>query len=126
MPADATSEPALDPAVVAELRHAEREYGNPEFLAQLIALFRANAPVRLTRIREAVVARDGSTLGHTAHTLKSNCTMLGARKLADMCAGLEACGDAARCEEAAAFLDAADAELSRVLRELDELSRESA
>jgi len=126
MPADATSEPALDPAIVAELRHAEREYGNPEFIAQLIALFRANAPVRLVRIREAVVARDGSTLGHTAHTLKSNCAMLGATKLAEMCARLEACGDAAACEEAAAFLDPADAELSRVLRELDELSRGSA
>jgi HPt (histidine-containing phosphotransfer) domain-containing protein len=126
MPADATPEPALDPAIVAQLRHAEREYGNPEFIAQLIALFRANAPARLARIREAVVARDGSTLGHTAHTLKSNCAMLGATTLAKICARLEACADAAACEGAAGFLDAADAELTRVLRELDKLGRVSA
>ena len=126
MPADATPEPALDPAMVAELQRAQREWGNPGFIAQLIALFQVNAPSRLARIREAVVARDGSTLGHTAHTLKSNCAMIGATKLARMCARLEACGDTAACEDAAALLDEADAELSRVLRELDQLGRSPA
>ena len=121
MPDDATPEPALDPAIVAELRHAERACGNPEFIAQLIALFRANAPIRLARIREAVVARDGSTLGHTAHTLKSNCAMLGATKLAQMCARLEAFGDSGSLEGAAGLLGDADAELTLVLAALEEL-----
>ena len=126
MSADAAPEPALDPAVIAELEHAQRECGNPAFIAQLVALFQANAPARLARIREAVAARDGATLGHTAHTLKSNSGMLGARTLAAICAKLEAYGDAAACENAAALLDEADAELARVLRELDALCRRSA
>ena len=75
-------EPALDSSVVAGLQRAQIEFGNPEFIAQLVALFQANAPARLARIREAVAAHDGATLGHTAHTLKSNCGMLGARTLA--------------------------------------------
>jgi HPt (histidine-containing phosphotransfer) domain-containing protein len=115
------SEPALDPSVIADLRRAQLEYGNPEFIAQLVALFQANAPARLALIREAVAARDSATLGHTAHTLKSNCGMLGARTLSGMCARLEAYGDAAAPEDAAALLDEADRELAHVLAELEEL-----
>jgi len=126
MSADAAPDPALDPAVIAELEHAQRECGNPAFIAQLIGLFQANAPVRLARIRVAVAARDGGTLGHTAHTLKSNSAMLGATKLAAICAQLEAYGDAAACDDAAALLDDAETELARVLQALAQLGRRPA
>ena len=114
-------EPALDSSVVAGLQRAQIEFGNPEFIAQLVALFQANAPARLARIREAVAAHDGATLSHTAHTLKSNCGMLGARTLAALCARLEAYGDAAACDVAAAVLGEAERELARVLDALAEL-----
>jgi HPt (histidine-containing phosphotransfer) domain-containing protein len=126
MSADAVPVPALDPATIAELQRAQQEYGNPEFIAQLVALFRANAPARLAHIRGAVAARDGATLGHVSHTLKSNCGMLGALRLAEICARLEAYGDAAASEDAAALVDDAEAELVRVLRELEELCRRPA
>jgi HPt (histidine-containing phosphotransfer) domain-containing protein len=126
MSANAVPEPALDPAIVAELRRAQQEVGNPEFIAQLVALFRTNAPARLAHIREAVAARNGAPLGHTSHTLKSNCGLLGARRLAEICARLEAFGDAAACADAAALVDDAEAELARVLRELEELCRRPA
>ena len=121
MPADTGPEPALDPSVVADLHRAQVEYGNPEFIAQLVELFEAHAPTRLARICEAVAARDGATLGHTAHTLKSNCGMLGARTLAALCARLEQYGDAGACGEAAALLEDAQRELARVLAALKEL-----
>lgn len=114
-------EPALDPSVVADLQRAQVEFGNPEFIGQLVALFQANAPARLARIREAVAAHDGATLAHTAHTLKSNCGMLGARTLAALCARLEEYGDADRCGEAEALLEDAQRELTRVLAALEEL-----
>ena len=121
MSAQPGPEPALDPSVVADLQRAQLEYGNPEFIAQLVALFQANAPARLARIREAVAAHDGATLGHTAHTLKSNCGMLGARTLAALCARLEDFGDAAACDDAAPLLGEAERELARVLEALAEL-----
>lgn len=126
MAADAVPAPALDPATIAELQRVQQEYGNPEFIAQLVALFRANAPARLAHIREAVAARNGATLGHLSHTLKSNCGMLGATQLAEICTRLEAYGDAAACDDAAALVDDAEAELVRVLRELEELCRRPA
>ena len=123
----------LDPGVIAELRLAEREYGNPTFIKLLVELFRANAPARVALMREAVRARDAAALGRTAHTLKSNAGMLGATGMAALCAQLEAYGDAAAAgssvaidqaaafDEAAALLDETDAELGRVLQALADL-----
>jgi len=121
MPADAAPEPALDPAVIADLRRAQDACGNAEFITQLVALFQANGPVRLARIREAVAGGDGAALGLTAHTLKSNCAMLGATCLAAMCARLERCGDSGALDEAPGIINAAEAELARVLTALETL-----
>jgi len=121
MPAQPGPDPALDPSVVADLQRAQLEYGNPDLIGQLVALFQTNAPARLARIREAVAARDGATLGHTAHTLKSNCGMLGARTMAALCARLEVHGDAAAYDDAAALLDEAEREFARVLAALAQL-----
>ena len=121
MPADTGPEPALDPSVVADLPRAQVEYGNSEFIAQLVELFETHAPARMARICEAVAARDGATLGRTAHTLKSNCGMLGAKTLAALCARLEQYGDADTCGEAEALLEDAQRELARVLAALKEL-----
>lgn len=123
---DPAPDPALDPAVVAELQRSQRAFGDPEFIAQLVALLRTNAPARMAAIREAVTAHDGATLGHTAHTLKSNCAMLGAKRMAEICARLEACGDADKCGEAEALLEDAQRELARVLAALEELRRHPA
>jgi HPt (histidine-containing phosphotransfer) domain-containing protein len=128
-----SADAVLDPGVVAELRLAEREYGNPTFIRQLVEMFRTNAPARVALMREAVRARDAAALGRTAHTLKSNAGMLGATGMAGLCARLEAYGDAAArddaaaldraaaFDEAAALLNEADAELGRVLNALAEL-----
>jgi len=106
--------PVLDPDVVAGLEQLGLESDNPAFIAQLVALFAANAPARFARAAAAVAARDGATLESVAHTLKSNCAMLGANRMAAFCRDLEAMGERRAFDEAAALLPAAAEEFARV------------
>ena len=115
------AEQALDPAVVAELRRAQDAFGNPVFIRQLAELFRASAPGKLDRLREAFAAGNAADIGQVAHALRSNCSMLGATRMAGACATMEEA--AARADLAAAaeaFLDA-QGELPRVLQALSEM-----
>lgn len=121
LPASGSAPAALDPATVRELRRAQAEYDNPSFIGQLVALYRTNAPSRIDQIRHAVASRDGATLGRVAHTLKSNCSMLGATVMADLCAALEERGDKSAFDGAAALVAALDEQLPRVLAALDDL-----
>jgi HPt (histidine-containing phosphotransfer) domain-containing protein len=126
-------EQVLDPAVVAELRRARDAYGNPDFIRQLVGLFRNNTPGKMGRIREALAARDGGAIVAVAHTLKTNCAMLGATRMAEACARLEeAAGRAASDTAAVTFAHAAfkeaeaafsdaEAELPAVLTALSHL-----
>ena len=116
-----TTRPVLDPATIAQLRRAQAEYGNPSFIRQLVGIYQANAPARVAGIRDAIAARDAATLERVAHTLRSNCAMLGALEMAARCAAIEAHGAAAAFTEAAATAAGLDSELTRVLAALDDL-----
>ena len=118
-----TSDEVLDPGIVAELRRAEQHYDNPTFIRQLVDLVRQNAPARMVQLREAVAGRDAMTLERAAHTLKSNCSMLGAMKMADACARLEEAGGRSAFDEARRVLEEAEAEFPRVLEAVAELGR---
>lgn len=111
----------LDADTVEELRRLDADSPGASFLAQLIQLFRENAPGRLARIRAAIADRDAETLEHVAHTLKSNCSMLGALRMADYCHDLEEMGGQRNFESAAALLPAADDEFERVVKAVDTL-----
>lgn len=106
----------LDPSAIDNLRQLAAESENELFIGQLIALFATNAPARLRNIHEAVAARDGATLERAAHTLKSNCSMLGALRMAGYCQDLELMGGRQAFDEAAALLPAATEEFERVAR----------
>ena len=116
-----TSDEVLDPETVAELRRAQQHYDNPTFIRQLVELFRENAPARMAQLREAVAGRDGLTLERVAHTLKSNCGMLGATRLARACARLEEAGGRATFGEAERVLAEAEREFPRVLEAVERL-----
>ena len=116
-----TLDPVLDPNTIAELHDAQASLGKPSFVADLVGLFRQNAPARLARVQEAIHGRDGQTLELEAHTLKSNCAMLGASRMAAFCAGLEEAGERASFDEASDVLEAARAEFERVLEALGKL-----
>jgi HPt (histidine-containing phosphotransfer) domain-containing protein len=112
----------LDPGTVADLRHAQDQLGNPEFINQLVELFRAGAPAKIERIREAVAARDGAALERVAHTLKTNCAVLGAAGMAGDCARLEAAAGRGDFAAAAAALDDTERRLPGVLRAVSALA----
>lgn len=109
-------DPVLDPDVLAGLEQLGVESDNPEFMGQLLGLFTANAPDRFERIKAAVSARDGAALESQAHTLKSNCAMLGAGRMAAYCRDLETMGERLAFDEATALLPQAAEEFARVAR----------
>jgi len=121
MDAGSQPQPVLDPSTVAQLRQAQADYGNPQFLAQLVGIYKKNAPGRVVEIGEAIVARDAAKLAHVAHTLKSNCSMLGALRMAAVCNALEDKGDAADFDGTADLFSRLETELPRVLAALDTL-----
>jgi HPt (histidine-containing phosphotransfer) domain-containing protein len=99
---------ALDNAVLGELRESVGD--DPEFLAELIDDFLADAPAQLESLREAATLGDATRARRAAHTLKGNSRTFGAGELASIC----------QEAEAAAGADDLDAVLSRV----DEIDRE--
>lgn len=110
---------ALDPRTIQELERLQVEYGNPEFVSQLVNMFLTNAPRRMAQIGDAIVRADASTLEHVAHTLKSNCAMLGASRLAAMCAELEKLGGAGTLAETPTIYQNAEKEFTRVKQALE-------
>ena len=88
-----TASPVLDPDTITELRRARVEYETPLLIRQLVEIYRANAPKRIEQLKGAVAGGDARMLALAAHTLKTNCAMLGATGMAAMCATLEEYGD---------------------------------
>ena len=122
--------PVLDPDTIAGLQRAQADLGDRLLIRQLVEIYRTNAPRRIEQLRKAIAGSDAKTLGFVAHTLKTNCAMLGATAMAAMCATLERFGDAAVLEqrgEKATFEDAAalfaglELEFERVLAALAQL-----
>lgn len=118
------SGPPLDQATIEELRRLQIEYDNPAFIQELVAIFKTNAPSRMLTLREAIERRDRNGLEHLAHTLKSNCGMLGAARMATYCAELEQAGEQGNFDRAAALLADAEAEFARVLEAVENLGPE--
>lgn len=111
----------LDEEVLGELLRLARESGNATFLEQLVAIFRANAPARLAQMRDAVAAGDAGALERAAHTLRSNCSMLGAMGMAGYCGQLEDLGARGDLAAARALLPAAETEFAAVAAAVETL-----
>ncbi len=117
-----STSPVLDSTTIESLRRLQEESANPEFLRQLVQIFKTNAPKRLEQIRAAILARDGRLLEHAAHTLKSNCSMLGASRMAAYCFALEGHGERGEFEDARLVMERAEGEFLRVMGEVDALA----
>ena len=105
--------PAVDPAVFESLR-ALREAGEPDPAAELIDLFLADTPSRLNAMGAAVRDSSASGLRVSAHSLKGTASNLGARRLAALCALLEAGAKAGDLTRAASLLAEVTEEYRRV------------
>jgi HPt (histidine-containing phosphotransfer) domain-containing protein len=74
--------------------------GDPELRAELIALYLEQAPQLLAAMSVAIEERNADMLRRSAHTLKSNMSVLGALELADLCDRIEHLAYLNRSEEA--------------------------
>ncbi len=107
---------ALDHAALRELRESVGD--DPEFVAELIDDFVADAPAQLESLREAATSGDAIGAKRAAHTLKGNSRTFGARELASLCQEAEAAAGAGDLAAILARVDEIDAEWRRVCGEL--------
>ena len=69
--------------MLGELRESVGD--DPEFLAELVDDFLADAPAQLESLREAATSGDAAGARRAAHTLKGNSRTFGAGELASLC-----------------------------------------
>jgi two-component system sensor histidine kinase BarA len=116
--ADAEAAPPLHPEVLASLRAIAG--GNSAMLEKILGLFQAHAPARIAALAEAVAAGDLARTASEAHALKSPSLNIGALRLADIAAEIEAKARSGGADFATnAALQRLRAELDRVLAAID-------
>jgi len=114
-------EPAFDrPALLANMG------GDSELLEEIVGLFLADAPRRLSAIREAVENRDGPSLRFAAHALKGSAANFRAGAVVDGARRLEEAGSNGNLEEAEQVLAELESEMQRLAPALASLTAEFA
>jgi HPt (histidine-containing phosphotransfer) domain-containing protein len=83
----ASTLPPIDLAVIENLRALDD--GGDGFLAEVLGMFRAESPARLSAIRCAAAGSGGRELVDVAHALKGSARTLGLLRLADVCQAIE-------------------------------------
>ncbi|MGM0574785.1 MAG: Hpt domain-containing protein [Myxococcota bacterium] len=96
----------LDTAVLESLRALAE--GDDGFMEEVLGLFLEDTIPRLTAIREALARGDSAEAARVAHALKGSAANVGAIRLRDTAAAVEARAKADDAAGAAAVLDRAD------------------
>ena len=110
----------IDEAMIDDMRDLGGDDGN--FIAELVDLYVEDAPARIEAIEKAIRRGDGAALAAEAHGLKSSSGNVGAVKMRELTARLEALGNAddlARAAEAVLYLRAEYAKAVQALRDLE-------
>ena len=107
------STPALDPAVLAELRQFQGE-GKPDIVLELVEAFQFETPPLLEALRQAVAEGQPEQLKRAAHNLKGSSNTLGARTMAALSTELETIGKHGTVEKAAELVTRLEREYQRV------------
>ncbi|PLS81252.1 MAG: hypothetical protein CYG59_06335 [Chloroflexi bacterium] len=106
-------EPVLDPRRMTSLRKM-CEVGDSGFLDQLIDGYLRQTPEMLAACQAALIARDGEALRQAAHRYKGASANLGAVKLVQLCAELEAAGRSSEFGTAVSQIRLIETEAARV------------
>src|SRR6185436_579429 len=109
--------PEIDAATLRELQDTV----GADFVLELVATFRAEAPGLLAELRRALAARDVEGFRRAAHSLKSNGHTFGALAFGAMARDLELTGLGDDPQEKALALDALDAAYTRAAAALEDL-----
>ena len=96
-----------------DLRQIEA-LGGPDFAAEVLQVFYAEANAGLRTMREAGPQDDASVLARAAHALKGSSGAVGARRLVDFCLQLESAAQAHDLTPVPGLLDELEAEIKRV------------
>src|SRR5262249_25950022 len=96
--------------------------GNKRLLRDLVRLFRADYPLRLTEIREAIGRNDPHALEKAAHTLKGSIGNFGAKKAFATAKDLEFAGKEHDLMRAQKLVGAMESELAILSKQLGELA----
>ena len=78
----------LDPSVVADLRALGS--ATEDVLGEVIGLFLGDVPLQLSALTVALEAADGEATWQVAHRLKGSALGMGAWRMAQICAAVEA------------------------------------
>ncbi len=109
--------PALDLAVLSELRQLQEE-GEPDIVQELAEAFQFETPPLLETLRQAVAEGQSEQLRRAAHNLKGSSNNLGARTMAALSAELETLGKNGMVAGAAELVTRLEQEYQRVCRAL--------
>jgi PAS domain S-box-containing protein len=109
--------PALDPAVLSELRQFTKE-GEPDIVQELAEAFQFETPPLLEALHQAIVEGQPKQLKRVAHNLRGSSNNLGASTMAVLSAELEAIGKNGTVERAAELVTHLEQEYQRVCQAL--------
>ena len=105
--------PALDLSVL-ESRRGPQEDGEPDKLARIVGLFIDDVPLRLQELRLAVERGEAQKVEETAHMLKGGSGYMGATRMAEICAEIQALGASGELSGVPELLDALETEFVRI------------
>jgi CheY-like chemotaxis protein len=108
------AEASLDEAVLAELREYQKP-GEPDFVTELIGIFKGDLTNRLSQMRAGLQAGDAKRVCQAAHALKGGSGELGAGKLREICGQLESSTAHGSLEAGFSIMQGLEAEAERVL-----------
>jgi CheY-like chemotaxis protein len=117
---DAEHEPILDEEVIAGLRELQEDDG-PDILAELIEMYLSDTPPRLGSLKEAIASGDANAVRELAHSVKGSSSNLGAQRMAQLCAQLEAYGKSGDLSDAGPVAQKLDAEFQKTMSALNAL-----
>ena len=115
-----SEDPVLDPAVTSALRTLTPP-GEPDVLAEVLNLFLAEVPPRMTRLRNAWAAGNIKEVQRAAHSLKGSAGNIGAQGMFDVCRQLDGLGRSGNLEAASTLVAALDVEFDKVQAEIRRL-----
>ena len=118
------AQPILSLDVLEEFRTAMGDEG-AEMVAELVQIFLEDTPQLLERLRNALAAGDLETAQQVAHTLKGTSASLGATRLSERCAELEASLHTAQPEALRAMVSQIEAAYAQVRPALQSLLTEN-
>jgi PAS domain S-box-containing protein len=103
----------------------ERVGGDRELVAELLDLLRQDYPGQIETMRRAIARNDGKALEQVAHSMRGALGNLAATDGAELASELEKVGKSGHITHAQAMLTELDAELDRVVRQLEGLCLET-